>query len=135
MKQRLYIIALALIMLCAATLQAQKPPRMSPEERAKQLKEKLQLSDEQTQKVAAILKESREEMKAAKAENDKAKEQVKDQKKEMRKDEMKKVDAKIKAVLTKEQLAKFEKMEKQMHKKMMKEKQEKKDMPKDKPQE
>lgn len=122
MKTRSIFLAIVVLLISMTSLQAQRPPRFTPEERAKQLKEKLQLTDEQTQKITVILKDSQDRMKAAmdSAQGDRAK------LRESRKDEMKKVDDQIKAVLTKDQAAKYEELQAQMMK-ARKEKQEQKE--------
>ena len=77
-------------------------------ERANSLKEKLGLSDEQTEKVKEILASQREQMKALKSDTTLTEEQRKEKAREIEKAAL---DA-ISAILTPEQKAKWEEMKK-----------------------
>jgi Spy/CpxP family protein refolding chaperone len=100
--QALAVFLGCLFMFCGIA-QAQRM-RMSPEEQAKALKDSLSLTDDQTTKITTILKDAREETTALMSQN-------KDDRDAMRSSmqaTQKKTDTKIKAVLTEEQVKKYD---------------------------
>jgi Spy/CpxP family protein refolding chaperone len=104
--QRAILIAVMLAITLPSRATAQ--PRMaSPEERAKQLKELLSLSDEQAAKVQKISKELEEEMTAKRGELTGNREAMRNASIEI----VQKTDDKIKAILTDEQKEKYEELD------------------------
>lgn len=115
MKQKLTLsILLGAALALASTTQAQERKegekakgRPSPEERLKQLGEALKLTDEQKAKLAPILKEEGEKLRAIFQEAQGDREAAAKKMQEARKE----IAAKVKAVLTPEQAEKFEKLQ------------------------
>ena len=83
--------------------------RRSPEERAKQLKEQLSLTDEQTKKVTQIYTASQDSMMAMMQSGGGDRSAMRG----MFQKETERVDKEIEKILTKEQVAKFEEVKKQ----------------------
>jgi Spy/CpxP family protein refolding chaperone len=102
------IAVVAVVMLAAGTACAQ-PPRMSAEERTKNLTEKLTLTTDQAAKVLAIYKRSEEEMKkifeSAEGDRESMRETMRTHRDKMNKE--------IEVLLTAEQKVKFEELRKQ----------------------
>ena len=84
--------------------------RPSVEERLKQLSEALKLTDEQKTKLAPILKEEGEKLRAIFEDTKSSREEKGKKMQEARKD----LTAKVKAVLTPEQAEKYEKIQAEM---------------------
>lgn len=102
------IAVIAVVMLAAATSCAQ-PPRMTAEERTKNLTEKLTLTTDQATKVLAIYKRSEEEMKKLFESSEGDREAMRDTMRAHRE----KVNKEIEGLLTAEQKVKFEELRKQ----------------------
>jgi Spy/CpxP family protein refolding chaperone len=105
MKSLKFLIpVLALGFLASATLSNAQEKKgrggMSPEARLEQLDKELTLTADQKTKITAILEKARDEMQAV----------PKEERKEKMPDMMKAQNAKIRAVLTAEQQAKFDAM-------------------------
>jgi|WetSurMetagenome_2_1015567.scaffolds.fasta_scaffold606468_1 periplasmic protein CpxP/Spy len=99
------ILVTGIAFMHSPLIQAQQK-RMSVEDRVKILNTKLKLSDEQSAKITQILEDQREEMTTAMGEN-------RDDRKARRsaiQEVMKKTNDKIKAVLTEDQAAQYDKM-------------------------
>ena len=109
------VMMLVSMLFCSAFLQAQMK-RMSPEDQAKTLKEKLQLSDDQTKKITSILEDAREEMTTVMSENKGDRDAIRP----AMQDIMKKTDGKIKALLTDDQAQKYDALQKERRARMMK---------------
>jgi Spy/CpxP family protein refolding chaperone len=122
MKNRKGIVAhfvvLAMTAIVALSLQqvaqAQRM-RMSPEERAKALKDTLSLSDEQTAKITKIYETQQTEMRAKFEELQGDRDAMREAMQAM----TAKTDSLIAAVLTKDQLVKYQEFQKQMRERMM----------------
>lgn len=96
--------------LLAATVTAVSQPMMrTPAERAKQLQERLSLSEEQTQKIVKIFTE------AQKAREEKMGELMgdRDAMRTFMTEQTAKTDKSIEAILTKEQIQKYEELKKE----------------------
>jgi|WetSurMetagenome_2_1015567.scaffolds.fasta_scaffold528191_1 Spy/CpxP family protein refolding chaperone len=102
------IAVIAVVMLAGATACAQ-PPRMTAEERTKNLTEKLTLTTDQATKVLAIYKRSEEEMKKLFESSEGDREAMRDTMRAHRE----KVNKEIEGLLTAEQKVKFEELRKQ----------------------
>jgi Spy/CpxP family protein refolding chaperone len=102
------IAFIAVVMLAAATACAQ-PPRMTAEERTKNLTEKLTLTTDQATKVLAIYKRSEVEMKKLFESSEGDREAMRDTMRAHRE----KVNKEIEGLLTAEQKVKFEELRKQ----------------------
>ena len=102
------IAAIMLVMLAAGTACAQ-PPRMTAEERTKNLTEKLTLSTDQAAKILAIYKRSEEESKKIFESAEGDRESIRETMRAQRD----KVNKEIEGVLTAEQKVKFEELRKQ----------------------
>jgi Spy/CpxP family protein refolding chaperone len=102
------VAVIAVVMLAAGTACAQ-PPRMTAEERTKNLTEKLTLSTDQAAKVLAIYKRSEEEMKKL----FEASEGDREAMRETMRAHRDKANKEIAALLTGEQKVKFEELRKQ----------------------
>jgi protein CpxP len=122
MKNRKGIVArfvvLAMTAIVALSLQqvaqAQRM-RMSPEERAKALKDTLSLSNEQTAKITKIYEAQQTEMRAKFEELQGDRDAMREAMQAM----AAKTDSLISAVLTKDQLVKYQEFQKQMRERMM----------------
>src|SRR3989304_1161731 len=104
MKYRLMVIPILIGMMVLAQAASAQGMRRSPEERSKQLKEQLTLTDEQTKKVTALYTESQKTVMA------KMQEGLGDRTamREFMTKETAKVDSLIGKLLTKEKMVKFE---------------------------
>jgi Spy/CpxP family protein refolding chaperone len=107
-RLRIGIAVFAVVMLAAVTASAQ-PPRMTAEERTKNLTEKLTLTTDQATKVLAIYKRSEEEMKKLFESSEGDREAMRDTMRAHRE----KVNKEIEGLLTAEQKLKFEELRKQ----------------------
>ena len=124
MKFRIPLFTLFVSLAMTAMLFAQPPggpgrglgmgPRLTPLERAEQLKDELNLTDEQTSKVKAVFEEQDKEMKKLfeKSEDDRA--AMRDTMLKKRKE----TDQKITSLLNAEQKKKFEELQKQRQKRL-----------------
>jgi hypothetical protein len=99
------VLLLGGLILLSSTAQAQ-PQRMSVEDHAKILKNKLKLSDKQTKKITTILEDQREEMTTAMNDNRGDQQAMHEVVQEI----TKKTDNKIKEVLTEKQVNAYDKM-------------------------
>lgn len=99
------LTAIAALLVISGTLAAQGM-RMSPEDRAKMLKDSLALDKAQTEKVTAVYKESQDAMMNAFQSASGDRESMRGTMQEI----SKKADEKIKALLTDAQKKKFEEM-------------------------
>jgi periplasmic protein CpxP/Spy len=99
------ILTLGMTVLFSMLTQAQQQ-RPSVEDRVKNLKKSLKLSDEQSTKITRILEDQREEITTAMNENRNDRDALQTAKQEI----MKKTDEQIKSVLTEDQVQKYEKM-------------------------
>jgi Spy/CpxP family protein refolding chaperone len=99
------VLIIGMVILCSTLVQAQ-PQRMSIEDRVKILKDSLKLSDEQSTKITKILEDQREEMTNAMNENKDDRDAMQTARREI----MKKADEQIKALLTEDQAAIYDKM-------------------------
>jgi Spy/CpxP family protein refolding chaperone len=109
------VLALLTIALFSTTITRAQMRRPSVEERAQTLKDSLQLSDEQLQKVTVILKDEQKESQDAMSENKGDRETFRPIMMEI----MKKTDAKITALLSPEQVQKYEALKKNRRGHMM----------------
>ncbi len=109
MKQRWMVIPILIGMMVLAQGVFAQGMRRTPEERAKQLKEQLSLTDEQTTKVTELYKESQ------KVVMEKMQEGMGDRAamREFMQKQNEKLDKSIEKLLTKEQLVKYEEVKKQ----------------------
>ena len=109
MKYRLMVIPILIGMMVLAQAASAQGMRRSPEERSKQLKEQLTLTDEQTKKVTALYTESQktvmEKMQEGMGDRDAMR--------AFMQKENEKLDKEIEKLLTKEQLPKYEEVKKQ----------------------
>jgi len=107
MKKPSIVLTLSLAALFAAPVlvsaQDQARGRQTPEERVKALKESLKLTDEQAEKIKAVLAKNQEKMKALREDTSLSQE---DRRAKMR-ENAEAVDAEIKPILTPEQQAKY----------------------------
>ena len=118
MNTRAFTFCMVLLLCCvvlAPTAYSQMR-RMSPEDQVKILKDSLQLNDLQVKKITTILEDSREEMSLIRSEKGDDQEAMRSAMQDLRK----KTDAKIIALLTKEQAATYEAMQKARQERMMK---------------
>ena len=99
------VLVLGITILFSTLVQAQ-PQRMSVEDRVKILKDSLKLSDEQSLKITKILEDQREEMTTAMNENQGDREAMRS----VMQGIMKKSDDKIKTILSKVQVTKYDKI-------------------------
>ena len=99
------VLVIGITVLFSTLVQAQ-PQRMSVEDRVKILKDSLKLSDEQSSKITKILEDQREEMTTAMTEN----QGDRDAMRSVMQGLMKKSDDKIKAILSKNQAKKYDKI-------------------------
>jgi len=99
------VLVIGITVLFSSLVQAQ-PQRMSVEDRVKILKDSLKLSDEQSSKITKILEDQREEMTTAMTEN----QGDRDAMRSVMQGLMKKSDDKIKAILSKNQAKKYDKI-------------------------
>ncbi len=110
MKQRWLVPAVfGLMVLLGLQSSFAQGMRRSPEERAKQLKEQISLTDEQTKKVTDILTESQKIVMAKMQEGTGDRSSMQ----EFIMKETEKVDKKIEALLDEEQMKKYEEFKKQ----------------------
>ena len=113
-KSSLIALALGAVIAFSPAAQAQEKKegrgRQTPEERMKQLSEALKLTDEQKTKLAPILKEEGEKLRAIFEDTKSSREEKGKKMQEARKD----LTAKVKAVLTPEQAEKYEKIQAEM---------------------
>ena len=109
MKHRLLVVPILIGTIVLTQAALAQGMRRSPEERSKQLKEQLSLTDEQTKKVTEIYTESQKTVMA------KMQEGLGDRTamREFMTKETAKVDSLIGKLLTKEQAVKFEEVKKQ----------------------
>jgi len=109
MKYRLMVIPILIGMMVLAQAASAQGMRRSPEERSKQLKEQLTLTDEQTKKVTALYTESQktvmEKMQEGMGDRDAMR--------AFMQKENEKLDKEIEKLLTKEQVPKYEEVKKQ----------------------
>ncbi|MEW5798836.1 MAG: hypothetical protein AB1728_07485 [Bacteroidota bacterium] len=112
MKQR-HMCTLMLFVIGASALLAQ-PMRMTADERAVILKERLTLTDDQTKKVTAILKESEKKRDAIRDEFSGDRETMREKMMSLMNDTDKKIDA----LLTNEQKKKYEELKKERRQQM-----------------
>jgi Spy/CpxP family protein refolding chaperone len=110
-KSLLFALALGAALTFSPSTQAQEKKRegarQTVEERLKQLGEELKLTDEQKTKLAPILKEEGEKLRAIFGDANASREEKGKKMQEARKE----ISAKVKAVLTPEQAEKFEKIQ------------------------
>ena len=99
------VLVLGITILISTLVQAQ-PQRLSVEDRVKILKDSLKLSDEQSLKITKILEDQREEMTTAMNENQGDREAMRS----VMQGIMKKSDDKIKTILSKVQVTKYDKI-------------------------
>ncbi len=104
MKKQYFIYMLVFALFSLSALYAQG--RMTPEERANQLKERLKLNDEQTAKVKNIYSEFFKDMQKLREENTGDRQEMRTT---MRK-KIEEVDKKIEKLLTDKQKEEFQKM-------------------------
>ncbi len=109
MKQRLMFMPILLGLLVLSQAVFAQGMRRSPEERAKQLKEQLSLSDEQTKKVTEIYTESQKTVMAKMQEGMGDREGMR----AFMTSQTAKVDSQIVKLLTKEQVEKYGEVKKQ----------------------
>ena len=107
------VLSVILILVGANVLFAQ-PMRMTAEERAASLKERLMLTDDQTTKVTAILKESEKKRETLMDESSGDRESMREKMMSLMNDTDKKIDA----LLTKEQRKKYEELKKERRQRM-----------------
>ncbi len=88
--------------------------RMTPEQRAKELKEQLSLTDEQVTKVTKIFEHSQQEMEAKRADF----QGDRDAMRQFMQKSRAKNDSLIKVLLTKEQVKKYEEIQKEQMQRM-----------------
>lgn len=111
------MLSLALcIMLTASFLQRASAQGMmrSPEERAKQLKERLKLDDEQTKKVEEIFKSAQDKMQEVMGNTQGDRDAMRKTMIDLRA----KADKEIEALLTKDQKKKYDEVKKEQEKRM-----------------
>jgi len=103
MKIRFMVLVLALFVAVTAFAQ---PQRMTPQERVDKMAKELGLTDEQKAKVLDVFTQQQKDMPKPPAEGTFDREAMREQRMKMRQEQ----NAKLKAILTEEQYAKFEKM-------------------------
>jgi len=99
-------LTLALLLVLGAAAAAAQPMRMNPEERTEQLATSLSLTPEQKPKVLEIFKAADEARRKAFEER----EGDRDAMRQVMQKQREETDAKLKAVLTEEQFAQYEKL-------------------------
>jgi len=104
--KKILLICCLVIGITAARAQGTHPTMGTPEEKAKALKKELKLTDKQTEKIAAIYKESTEKFEKIKKEEHGNTDKMVVAVRPLREATVKK----IKAVLTPAQAAKYEKL-------------------------
>lgn len=111
MKKSLLPFALGMLLACTASVSAQdkkgERKASSPEERMKRMADALQLTDEQKTKLAPIMKEEGEKLRAIYQDQSTPREERAKKMQAARKE----TDAKVKPILTPEQAAKYEKLQ------------------------
>lgn len=112
--RRLVVVVFALFALLQLTAFAQGRGMRSPEERAKQLKEQLTLTDEQTTKVQKIFEDGQKKAMDMMGSNM----GDRDAMRKVMMDVTAKQDSLIEKLLTKEQIAKFEALKKERQQRM-----------------
>jgi Spy/CpxP family protein refolding chaperone len=106
MKKLMLLCCLIIGLTAASRAQSNKPSVTDPTEKAKQLKKQLNLSDSQTSKVAVIYEDSAQQFEKIKVNNHGDNDKMLAEIKPLRKNTI----TKIKAVLTPQQSAQYDKL-------------------------
>lgn len=117
---RVYLVLfLSFVLMISISCSQDRAPRFSIEDQVKDLKQKLELTDEQTDQIKNILEEQREQMEKLRENADGDRSQMRDLFMQVREE----TDTKIKEILNDEQKEKYDEIQEERRNRMRRQRQ------------